>query len=195
MHLRILAVFCVFNVMSLQIPSQVKNLALNSKVLTKLSPLNDLSSLAETLVQADPAAVQEIIDLLLQLKNDSVTMEQNLENEVANAYDAKENAKDVYNAAVVAHEEAQQALTEAQRVEAICQTNLTAAELTQSQAEANLQYQKPLLDSDQRTIDVVIGLLQNMTITSSPTSSPTTSPTTTASLSSPISSPSTTASL
>jgi len=173
MHLRILAVFCVFNAMSLQLPSQVKNLALNSKLLTKLSPLNDITSLAEMLVQADPAAVQEIIDLLLELKNDSVTTEENLVNERDNAVEATANAKTALDDAVVARVNAQAALTEAQSVEATCETNYAAAQLTESQANANLDHQKPLLDSDQQTIDLVIGHLQDMMTTSAPTSSPT----------------------
>jgi len=184
MQLRILAVVCVFNAISLRIHSEVKNLGFNSELLTR--PMNDISSLVETLMQADPAQVQEIIDLLLVLKNDSVTTEEYLTNEVEAASSEADYAQEALNNATKVRERAQEALTLAQNDEATRNTEYTAADLRRTQTQANLAHQKPVLDSDQETIDVVIGLLQGMMNTSAPTSSPTSSPT---SFTSPTSTP------
>jgi len=184
MQLRILVIVCVFNAVSLRIHSEVKNLGFTSELLTR--PMNDISSLVETLMQADPAQVQEIIDLLLVLKNDSVTTEEYLTNEIDAASLEASNAQTALNNAIDVRERAEEALTLAQNDEATRNTELTAANLRKDQTQANLDHQKPVLDSDQETIDVVIGLLQGMMNTSAPTSSPTSSPT---SFTSPTSTP------
>jgi len=171
MQLRILVIVCVFNAVSLRIHSEVKNLGFTSELLTR--PMSDISSLVETLMQADPAEVQEIIDLLLVLKNDSVTTEEYLTKEKDAASLEASNAQTALNNAIDVRERAEEALTLAQNDEATRNTELTAANLRKDQTQANLDHQKPVLDSDQETIDVVIGLLQGMMYTSAPTSSPT----------------------
>jgi hypothetical protein len=173
-----LVLLCVsFSVLSLKLPSGANKLGF-----TEFYPMKDLSSMAEMLVQADPTKVDEIIALLESLKNDSIKTENILINAVnaskgntATAKTALDEAKLATRNAEVALEATPEFKTHGQAV--IHETEKSAAyssaQHAKVQAQANLDHQKPLLDSDQKTIDTIIVLLQNITFTSAPTSSPT----------------------